>query len=288
MASRRNLVLLRAGDTSIHSHWLNAPGEERNWDLIVNYFGDDPDKFRGDDWLRIDSKGLKWPGLYEFIHSHEPLVRQYDYIWLPDEDLLCTCQDINRLFDICRERRLKFAHPSLTHDSYYTFPMMLHSPPFRLRFASFVEGQAPCMSSDTLWQLLPTMNESVTGLGLDFVWAKMLAGDPYSLAIVDEVQVRHTRPLSTGALYRVAKALGTSPWDEYREVLKKFGITRRRYWISRAIRLSGRELNDGLWFLCLYGWGLLTAAPRLKAGWASVPRFWLTGMWHQLRGRKSD
>jgi hypothetical protein len=52
MSRKRNLVLLRAGDTSLHSHWMGASGEERNWDLVLNYFGDDPDKFRSDLWLR--------------------------------------------------------------------------------------------------------------------------------------------------------------------------------------------------------------------------------------------
>ena len=284
MASRRNLVLLRAGDTSIHSHWLNAPGQERNWDLIVSYFGDDPDKFRGEDWLRIDSKGPKLRGLHDFIRSHEPLVRQYDYIWLPEEDLLCTCQDINRIFEICCERRLKLAAPSLTHDSYFTFPITLHSPLFRLRFTTFVEQMAPCMSSDTLWELLPTMDQNASGWGVDFIWAKMLAGDPLSIAIIDEVQIRHTRPVGGGTLYDVVKALGGSAWHEYLEVEKRLG-TPRRYWISRAIRHSGREVKDGLWLLCLYGWGLLTVAPRLKAGWAAVPRFWFSAMWHQVKGR---
>lgn len=284
MSSRRNLVLLRAGDTSIHSHWLNAPGQERNWDLIVNYFGDDPDIFRGGDWLRIDSKGPKVPGLYDFIRSHEQLVRQYDYIWLPDEDLHCTCQGINRLFDVCREQRLKLAQPSLTHDSYLTFPITLHSPLFRLRFTTVVEMMAPCLSSSALWQLLPTMNDNLSGWGLDFVWPAMLAGQPSSVAIIDEVQIRHTRPVGGGRLYDVIRALGGSAWDEYHVTLKKFGIT-RRYWISRAIRTSGREVTNGLWLLCLYGWGLLSVVPRLKAGWASVPRFWLSAMWQQIKGR---
>jgi len=144
------------------------------------------------------------------------------------------------------------------------------------------------MSSDTLWRLLPTMDQSITGLGLDFIWAKVLAGDPFSMAVIDEVQVRHTRPLGGGALYQVAEALGVSPWDEYRNVLKKFGITRRRYWISRAVRRSGREINDGLWLRCLFGWGLLMAAPQLKPGWAAVPRFWLSGMWHQVKDGPRD
>src|ERR1017187_5144904 len=193
MSDRRNLVLLRAGDTSIHPHWLNAPGQERNWDLIVSYFGDDPDIFRGGDWLRIDSKGPKLPGLHDVIRNHEQLVRQYDYVWLPDDDLRCSCEAINRLFDVCREQRLKLAQPSLTHDSYFTFPITLHSPLFRLRFTTFVEVMAPCMSSDVLWQLLPTMNENLSGWGVDFIWAAMLGGQASSIAIIDEGQIGHTR-----------------------------------------------------------------------------------------------
>jgi len=287
VSSRRNLVLLRAGDTSIHPGWLNAPGSERNWDLIVNYFGDDPDIFRGGDWLRIDSKGPKMPGLYEFIRSHEQLVRQYDYVWLPDDDLRCTCQDINRFFDVCREQRLKLAQPSLTHDSYFVHAITLNSPLFRLRFTTFVEAMAPCFSSDTLWRLLPVMNENLSSWGVDFVWAAMLAGDPSAIAIIDEVQVRHTRPVGGGALYDVVRALGGSAWDEYQITMKKFGITGPRYWITRGIRPSGREVTDGLWLLCVYGGGLLMAAPRLKAGWAAVPRFWLSAMWHQVKGRNA-
>jgi hypothetical protein len=286
MSNRPNLVLLRAGDTSIHPQWLNAPGQQRNWDLIVNYFGDDPDIFRGDDWLRIDSKGPKLPALHEFIRSHEQLIRQYEYVWLPDEDLECTCEAINRFFDVCREHRLTLAQPSLTPDSYFTFPITLHSPPFRLRFTTFVEIMAPCFSCDALWQVWPTMNENLSGWGVDFMWARMLTGQGSSVAIVDEVQIRHTRPCGSGKLYGVVKALGGgSAWDEYQVTLKKFGII-RRYWIGRGKRPSGREISDGWWLLCLYGWGLLLAGARLKAGWTAVPRFWLSAMWQQIKARR--
>jgi len=288
MSSRRNLVLLRAGDTSIHARWLDAPVQERNWDLIISYFGDDPDKFRGGDWLRIDGKGPKLRGLYDFIRSHEELVRRYEYICMPDDDLLCTCQDINRIFEVCRRRRLKLAQPSLSRDGYFTHAITLHSPLFDLRYTTFVEVMIPCMSSDTLWRLLPTLNESISGWGVEFVWAKMLAGDPFSIAIIDEVQVQHTRPVGSGTLYDTLKASGRSPWDEYREVKNKFGITWHRFWISQAIRRHGREVGDGFWLLCLYGLGLLTVAPRLKAGWAAVPRFWLSAMWQQIKGRRRD
>jgi len=284
MPNRPNLVLLRAGDTSIHARWLNAPGEERTWDLIVSYFGDDPDLFREGDWLRIDTKGTKLPGLYEFIRAHEALVRRYEYILLPDEDLDWTCQGINRVFEVCREQRLQLAQPSLTHDSYITFPITLHNPLFRIRFTTFVEQMAPCFSADALWQVLPVMNENLSGWGVDFVWAAMLAGRGGSIAIIDEVQVRHTRPIGGGGLYKAVKALGGSPWEEYQETLRKFSIT-RRYWIHRAIRPSGRQVTSGLWILCLYGWGLLLAGPRLKARRASFPSLWSNAMWQQIKGR---
>jgi hypothetical protein len=284
-SGRRNLVILRAGDSSLHPAWLEAPGQERSWDLIISYYGDDPDKYRDGDWLRFDSKGPKLLALHDWIRDHEQLVRGYEYIWLPDDDLSCTCQGINRIFDVCRERRLKLAQPSLTHDSYFAHAIVLHSPLFRLRYTTFVEAMPPCFSCDTLWQLLPTMIENIGSWGIDFVWAKTLSGDPFALAIIDEVQVKHTRPLGIGPMYDVVRKLGASPWDEYRALRKKFAIARHPYWIGRAIRNSGREVSDGFWLRCLYGWGLLTAILRLKQRWKARPRFWLGAIYQQVAGR---
>jgi hypothetical protein len=44
--TRRNLVAVRAGDKSLHPHWLMGDGG-RNWDLVVSYFGDDPGLYIG-------------------------------------------------------------------------------------------------------------------------------------------------------------------------------------------------------------------------------------------------
>jgi hypothetical protein len=57
---RGNLVVVRAGDSSLHPTWLPASGH-RNWDLLVSYIGDDPENFRVPAVTRIDGKGPKWP-----------------------------------------------------------------------------------------------------------------------------------------------------------------------------------------------------------------------------------
>ena len=114
MSKRRNLVIARVGDGSEHPHWLNGPGEERNWDLIVSYWGDDPEVYRGGDWLRIDRKGLKYEAVNDLILTNGELVRSYDYVWLAEDDLACTCQDINRFFDVCHQERLDLAYRAKT------------------------------------------------------------------------------------------------------------------------------------------------------------------------------
>jgi hypothetical protein len=98
--TKQHLVVVRAGDNSLHPHWLAGDGD-RTWDLVVSYFGDDPDIFKVDDGVRIDSKGPKWPALYELFSLYPNLATDYNYIWLPDDDLMASKADINRLFDIC-------------------------------------------------------------------------------------------------------------------------------------------------------------------------------------------
>ena len=191
MMGRRNLVILRAGDTSLHEQWLEG-GTERNWDLIVNYFGDNAQRYRQDDARRIDSKGPKWPALHDLIRQLGDEVFRYERVWLPDDDLRASKDGINALFDIFEKHRLALAQPALTPDSHLGHLITLRNRSFRLRFTNFVEIMAPCFSRDFLKEMLPTFNENLSGWGLDFLWPSRIA-DWTRIAIIDAVSVCHTR-----------------------------------------------------------------------------------------------
>ena len=61
---KRSLVIVRAGDGSLHEEWLGqAPEGPRNFDLAVSYYGSDPRRFRAPGVQRYDSPGPKYPGL---------------------------------------------------------------------------------------------------------------------------------------------------------------------------------------------------------------------------------
>ena len=232
---RRNLVIVRAGNNSLHPEWLKGP-DARNWDIVVNYFGDDPDKYKEPDVARIDSKGPKWPALHDLIQSYPEFISDYEYIWLPDDDLLTTKADVNRLFDLVKSYKLEVAQPALTWDSYYSHITTLRNSMTKIRFTNYVEIMAPCLCSEMLRKALPLFNSNLSGWGLDYIWST-LAEDPLNdIAIIDEMTVRHTRPVG-GPNYKLLRETGVSPWDELRALCKAHGLDEEPILVThKAIR----------------------------------------------------
>ncbi|PXX61694.1 hypothetical protein DFR70_108252 [Nocardia tenerifensis] len=240
---RRNLVVLRAGDTSLHEQWLAGP-EPRNWDLVVSYFGDVPHRYRTGDVRRLDRKGAKWPALHHVLAVDlAESIDDYDYIWLPDDDLATDTASINAMFDYAARYRLSLAQPALTEDSYYTHEITLVDRRFDLRYTNFVEIMAPCFHREFLLHCLPTFATTQTGWGLDFHWPRFVR-DTSSIAIVDAVTVRHTRPVG-GPNLTAARAAGVNPWTEYYDYLRQHAIDDLTTRVYRGIGTGGaRPAND--------------------------------------------
>ncbi|MET7773170.1 hypothetical protein [Nocardia sp. NPDC005366] len=246
---RRNLVILRAGDASLHEKWLTGP-QPRTWDLVVSYFGDDPHRFRGDDVTRLDRKGPKWPALHHVLTVDlAEVIDNYDYVWLPDDDLSTDTATINELFEYSARYRLSLAQPALTEDSYFTHEITLVDRRFELRYTNFVEIMAPCFSREFLTRCLPTFDRTQTGWGLDFHWPRF-APDTSAIAIIDAVTVRHTRPVG-GPNLTAARATGIDPTREYRDYLLKHGISDLSTWVHRGIGAARRPLSDEPTALCV-------------------------------------
>ncbi len=257
--TKRNLVVVRAGDHSLHPHWLKGQGE-RNWDLVVSYFGDDPDLYKDGDAQRIDAKGPKWQGLDALFRQHPELLRNYDYILLPDDDLMMAKADVSRLFDICRAYRLKAAHPALSANSYFSHLTALRNSATRLRFTNFIELMAPCLSAAVLAATMDYFGKTASGWGLEHAWAQR-AGQT-GMAIVDEVTVIHTRPVG-GPNYKFLREKGISPWDELRALCRELGADERPLIETYGVvyqdyRRAGRATRDRVFDL------------RLGLGWLSA------------------
>ncbi len=210
--THRNLVVVRAGDSSLHEDWTDSRVAP-NRDLITSYFGDDPDNFRNGLGRRIDQKGGKWDSLYRLFSAHPELLDRYDCFWLPDDDIDCCCEDINRIFAAMKLYRVELLQPSLTPNSFFTWFETIQNRNFRLRYSNFIEIMVPCLSADILRKALPLLRHTMTGNGLDFVWARLFDDPNCKAAILDEVPVHHTRPVGQVLAAKVL-ASGNSLDDE--------------------------------------------------------------------------
>lgn len=275
-ARSRRLVVVRAGDASLHPSWRAGP-ERPTFDLAVSYYGGEP-KTNSDAVLVHRRQGGKWEGLSAFFADHPEALERYDWFWLPDDDIATTTGDLNRLFDEAEARGLEIAQPSLSWGSYFSHLITLNNPRFELRYTDYVEIMAPVLSAAMLRRVLPSFAGRRYGWGLDCVWPRAMPDPPYRAAILDTIAVHHSRPVWTSELYRAGTSAAR---EEMRENLSSFGISKPRTSVYAGIDRSGRRLERGpqLWAELYAGWRPLRGHRTPDGGSPLPTRRFIKSIW---------
>lgn len=234
--ARRNLVILRAGDNSLHPEWIEGP---RHFDLLISYYGSTPDCHRSDADHYEMRKGPKWSCIAELLAERPELLAQYDSFWFPDDDLSANTDTLNRMFALFHGLGLDLAQPALTRNSYFSWSLLLQQEGHVARYSQFVEVMAPLFTRESLPKCLPSFAESRSGWGLDWVWPTVLAPHAPKIAILDATPVWHTRPIG-GELYKNNPDL--DPRRDERQLMLRYQFESLRasapYEIKSALRLS--------------------------------------------------
>jgi hypothetical protein len=257
MSKTRNLVIVRCGDESIHTAWT-GPG--RNWDLAVSYFGPRNDRQFPEAEYTHRFKGGKWNGIFAFFQAHPETLQQYDFFWLPDDDIEASCTQITTMFQTMATGQFELAQPSLSKDSYLSHLITLHNPFFVYRRVNFVELMVPAFSRKLLVKTLPLFENTRTGFGMDYVWHRFTTDPSRKVAVLDNVEVRHTRAVG-GALHKMLEAEGLSPaQQELNTFLKPYGDC------GSAHAVLGGQLRIGF-----YTGNPVLARLIAAAGWSLHP-----------------
>ena len=206
MSDKKNLVILRAGDNSLHESWLEGP---RNWDFLVSCYGENPNKWKRHDIKHLYFDGGKFDGIYDAFQKVPGLLDKYDYIMMADDDFEMTTQDINRIFEIMREENLQMGHPSFSYKSHGYYFAAYHNPCFKIRFTNFVEQGIVCMTPSVWRQFLPLLENNPKAGYTDYYWSRLTDNPAEQVALIDEVQVTHTKPYGN-QLNQVQKKKGWS------------------------------------------------------------------------------
>ncbi|WP_170468382.1 hypothetical protein [Ruegeria arenilitoris] len=261
---KKSLVVVRAGKNSLHHRWQEIPYEDRAYDLLISYFSDEAfAAFKPEPGVEaVLVKGGKWDGLYKTLSDRD--LEQYDYYWLPDDDLDIGAADVNALFDAMQVHGLRIAQPSLTPDSYFSHFVFSQCPGFVLRYTNYIEIMAPCLHKDILKKALPLFKGTMSGYGLDYIWCRWAEAGAFRTAILDEIAMHHTRPIGKNLKAAMAASNNLSSEEEEAVLKEMFDLSRRTVPVVFAGILQGGQPISGR---LPVGW-------RMCRAWMSVlPKF---------------
>ncbi len=230
--ARKFLVVLRCGDASLHPSWLAAETGPRNWDLHLSYFGAVPNRYGGEAGGETISfeKGPKYHGLLEFMESHLDLIKQYDYVAMPDDDLQFTLGNWSQVFSLVERSGAALAQPSLDRRSFWMHDLVLRRKRFLYREVDFVEVMTPVFKVDFLLELYKHFNLNKSSWGLDFLWSTLAKQSSRKIVVIDACSLLHTRRVGTGGQYGGRATEGLH--QELNQTLSDLNI---KTWYGRSI-----------------------------------------------------
>lgn len=210
-----NLVILPIGNKSLTNQWRG----ERNFDLwTFKYDKSNIEDLYADKTFEVPL--FKYHAIRYLIKSQD--ISQYDYIWLPDDDLEISTENVNDIFNIAKEHNLMLGQVSVAGNLTWHW-YLRQNKKYTLRRTNFVEVMCPFFSNDFLHQCLDTFNQNLSSYGLDVEWS--FRTDIGRTAIIDKFSVNHIREVYSGKLYDKLKEVPVNPSEELKVIFNKFGLT---------------------------------------------------------------
>jgi hypothetical protein len=208
--SRRYLLFSSVGDSynkAIES-WSHSPFKtERLFDIVFAYYGDDPARFA---WLSSYCDHIYWgkgSKFQNFIRLYHHLhFARYSYIWVPDDDIALSLDQVASLFQLTEQYDLAVSQPSLSRYGVISYPIQI--PQLKnclLRYTNFVEVTCPVLShraSALLVSIVEPYSDRLTCHGLDIIMSHYIHGPSNRFAIIDAVTTRNPYPLEKKGGYR--------------------------------------------------------------------------------------
>ena len=219
-----NFVYTSAGDrTEFYKNWISST---KTFDLYVTYYGDSDTNYElyKSHVTYIDRhKGSKFQNFYRFYTKHQDILEKYDRFFILDDDILFSCEDINKMFEISRKYDLEICQPSFSRGSLVSHPVTRHKKNVLLQYTNFVEVNTPLFTRESLDKLTKWFHPDLIGWGIDYlyIWANGI-NKKKSYAVIHCVQCINPK-LEKGAtreLYLIKDAKKRRQiWEAYAKTI---------------------------------------------------------------------
>ena len=240
-----NLVFTSAGDnTNFYKHWC---GNSKDYDLWVTYYGDDEKKYKlyskHSDYI-TKRKGFKFQNFYDLYNSKD--LSQYERIFILDDDIIISTEDINKMFIISKKFNLSICGPTFKPNCKISHPKTINNPKWFMRYTNYVEVNVPLFSKEALRRLMDVFDPKLVGWGIDRLAA--WANGYKNIALVDDVICINPHDRVKGGVRELTK--GDESWaireEIWYEVAKRYKITRKAMICNKSFvsKEEGNHIMD--------------------------------------------
>lgn len=188
----KTLVIINIDETQNPLKWIS---NKAGFDLVFLCYSKSK-QFQelldqtGRNWHDYSSENNgKWKNIFRYLDMNPDCLSRYDYFWFPDPDLVMSIKQINKFLDFVEKLHFDLYQPSLTRDSFISYPFTRHRADMIYHKVDFVEIMCPLFKREALLKNLWTFDLTSSGYGIDcFLW-----GRDNNCCVVHKYQIRHPR-----------------------------------------------------------------------------------------------
>jgi len=139
--------------------------------------------------------GSKWRFSKKYLTPE--FCKDYDYIFIWDDDLEVEGFSFKRFIDVMRKNRVEYCQPALTLDSHINIDITRVSPGSVGRFTDYVENMAPVFTRAAWLKYWNAIDETTTFWGGQYTECARFVCGYKRMGIIDTETISHTRPGSS-------------------------------------------------------------------------------------------
>mgnify|MGYP001348993591 CR=1 FL=1 len=200
---------------------------ERHFDFWVTYYGQGEMRYKNMADYYCVRKGSKWQNLYDVFKRWPEIIRQYESIFVTDDDIIISTEQINRLFEIRKQFDLWLCQPAFDLRGKISHPITEIKPQYFMRYTNFVENTCPLFRTDKLEQFMEVYDPSLCAGGVDYWYMDVLKQNPFSsrrVSVIDAIRCINPFDFTKGG-EREYEKIDKVPWEETKKTLApRYGI----------------------------------------------------------------
>ena len=224
------LVILAAGENSLHEQWDLRPYKDVIVDiLILQKRKESPKEHQLSQKSPRDDNTLlqgnpKWSTVKHALPEYNSLIKTYDYLWIPDDDIQFTkaCK-IAQMVYFANKHKLYISQPALVGNEYHRI-ILASGDKKTINYEYFVDSSCPIIKQDFFEDVVLNIllnDNSSSSWGIDIVWSVFCVRmyGPKSLGIMNQFTIEHIKEPHVFEIESYRKKI-----REYYHNIEKHGI----------------------------------------------------------------